>query len=83
MNILLEICSPLLKVGGIFIAYKADDSELSNANSAAIQLNMSFVNTTQFALVNGDRRCLITYKKENPTPKQYPRAYGTIKKRPL
>lgn len=83
LNILLELCTPLLKQGGVFVAYKADDSEVSLATSAAKTLNMQLLSADKFTLANGDNRCLITYKKTAPTPKQYPRAYGAIKKRPL
>ena len=83
LPILLEICSPLIKVGGLMMAYKTDESELELSQSALKTLNMTHKNTFSFNLPNGDRRCILLFEKTAPTPKQYPRQYGQIKKRPL
>ena len=83
LPILLEICSPLIKVGGLMMAYKTDESELEMSQSALKALNMTHKNTFSFNLPNGDRRCILLFEKTAPTPKQYPRQYGQIKKRPL
>ena len=83
LPILLEICSPLIKVGGLMMAYKTDESELELSQSALKALNMTHKNTFSFNLPNGDRRCILLFEKTAPTPKQYPRQYGQIKKRPL
>lgn len=83
LPILLEICSPLIRVGGLMMAYKTDESELELSQSALKALNMTHKNTFSFNLPNGDRRCILLFEKTAPTPKQYPRQYGQIKKRPL
>lgn len=83
LPILLEICSPLIKVGGLMMAYKTDESELELSQSALKALNMTHKNTFSFNLPNGDRRCILLFEKTASTPKQYPRQYGQIKKRPL
>ena len=83
LPILLEICSPLIKVGGLMMAYKTDESELELSQSALKTLNMTHKNTLSFNLPNGDRRCILLFEKTASTPKQYPRQYGQIKKRPL
>ena len=83
LPILLEICSPLIKVGGLMMAYKTDESELELSQSALKALNMTHKNTFSFNLPNGDRRCILLFEKTAHTPKQYPRQYGQIKKRPL
>ena len=83
LPILLEICSPLIRVGGLMMAYKTDEGELEISQSALKTLNMTHKNTFSFNLPNGDRRCILLFKKAAPTPKQYPRQYGQIKKRPL
>ncbi|MBR7162716.1 MAG: 16S rRNA (guanine(527)-N(7))-methyltransferase RsmG [Clostridia bacterium] len=83
LPILLEICSPLIKVGGIMIAYKTDESELEVSKNALKTLNMTHKKSFSFNLPNGDRRCILVFEKTSPTPKQYPRQYGQIKKRPL
>ncbi len=82
LPILLEICTPLLKVGGSFIAYKTDESELNISKSAAKILSCTYT-AHHFSLPSGDRRCLIIFKKTRPTPDKYPRQYGQIKKSPL
>ena len=83
LPILLEICSPLIKVGGKMIAYKTDESEIEMSENAFKTLNMVLKNTFSFNLPNGDRRLILVIEKTAPTPKQYPRQYGQIKKRPL
>jgi 16S rRNA (guanine527-N7)-methyltransferase len=83
LPILLEICSPLIKVGGLMIAYKTDESEIEMSQSAVKTLNMVLKNTFSFNLPNGDRRSILVFEKVAPTPKQYPRQYCQIKKRPL
>lgn len=83
LPILLEICSPLIKVGGLMMAYKTDESELELSQPALKALNMTHKNTFSFNLPNGDRRCILLFEKTAHTPKQYPRQYGQIKKRPL
>ena len=83
LPILLEICSPLIKTGGLMMAYKTDESELEISQSALKILNMTHKNTFSFNLPNGDRRSILVFEKTAPTPKQYPRQYGQIKKRPL
>ena len=83
LPILLEICSPLIKVGGIMIAYKTDETELEISQNALKILNMTHKKSFSFNLPNGDRRCILVFEKTAPTPKQYPRQYGQIKKRPL
>ena len=83
LPILLEICSPLIKVGGKMIAYKTDESEIEMSENAFKTLNMVLRNTFSFNLPNGDRRSILVIEKTAPTQKQYPRQYGQIKKRPL
>ncbi len=82
LPILLEICTPLLKVGGSFIAYKTDESELDISKSAATTLYCTYA-AHHLSLPSGDRRCLIIFKKTRPTPEKYPRQYGQIKQKPL
>lgn len=83
LPILLELVAPLLKVGGVFVAYKTDESELSVAKNALKVLNMQFDHAKQGVLSNGEKRAILVFKKIGETPKQYPRQYGVIKKRPL
>ena len=83
LPILLEICSPLIKVGGVMLAYKTDESELEVSKTALEKLNMTHKTSFSFNLPTGDRRSILVFEKTAPTPNQYPRQYGQIKKRPL
>ncbi len=83
LPILLELAMPMLKVGGVFIAYKTDESELNDAKNALKILNAQHISTKSLSLPNGDRRAILSIKKVSKTPPQYPRQYGTIKKKPL
>ena len=83
LSVLLELAAPLLKIGGVFIAYKADDSELAKSKSAQQILNIYNTGIKKFSLPNGDPRALILFEKTSDTPKKYPRRYSAIKKFPL
>ena len=83
LRILLELAMPFLKVGGKFIAYKTDESELETSQIAEKTLNAKHIETKSLTLANGEKRALLVFEKTAPTPKQYPRQYGVIKKKPL
>lgn len=83
LNILLELAMPMLKTGGRFIAYKTDESELDGAKCALATLGAKHLSTKSLSLPNGDSRAILVFEKVAPTPKQYPRLYGAIKKKPL
>lgn len=83
LPILLELAMPFLKVGGRFVAYKTDESELENAQNAQKVLCAKHTDTKSLTLANGEKRALLVFEKTAPTPKQYPRQYGAIKKKPL
>ena len=86
MSVLTELCLPLVKVGGHFIALKAQksDQELKDAQKAIIvlsgQLEKDYV--TQLPCSH-DERHLIVIKKIKVTPKQYPRKAGTPARNPI
>ena len=83
LPILLELSMPLLKVGGLFLAYKTDESELLYCESALNKLNAKHARTIFAELPNGDKRAVLVFEKVAKTPPQYPRTYGAIKKKPL
>lgn len=83
LNILLELAMPMLKTGGRFVAYKTDESELDGAKNALATLGAKHLSTKSLSLPNGDSRAILVFEKVAPTPKQYPRLYGAIKKKPL
>lgn len=82
---LSEYCLPLVKVGGVFLALKGSNGreELAAAESAIQKLGGRVEKVVDYAIPGGDGRVLVVIRKEKPTPKQYPRAGGAIKKKPL
>ena len=83
LHILLELVIPLLKTGGKFIAYKANDSETVDLHRALSVLNCKINKIVNLNLPNGDERCLIVIEKTDETPNSYPRQNSTIKNKPL
>lgn len=82
LSILAELAIPYLKVGGNFIAMKANyQDELHNAENIIKKLNSKVTKITEFTLPATDmNRGIITINKEKITNKKYPRSYNTIKK---
>lgn len=86
LNILLEICIPLVKIGGTFVAYKSNavDEEISHAKHAYKVLDITKVERFDYQLPNSkDNRVLLLIFKTKPTKKKYPRNYSEIVKAPL
>ena len=85
LNILMELCVPFVKVGGYFVAMKgsAADEEMREAERAASTLGVEFSDRADYEIAHGGQRSIIIYKKTSPTPKEYPRRYAQIKKKPL
>lgn len=83
LGLLLELAIPFLKVGGMFIAYKANDSEVAVVKNEMRILGCEINTIDSFCLPNGDNRCLIVFKKISKTNPLYPRAFSIIKKNPL
>ncbi len=86
LNTLLEYLLPLVKVGGVVIAYKGSDSEneLAEAENALSILGGKHEKTLTFQLPDGrGERNLIFIKKVKPTPKSYPRAQNKPKTNPI
>lgn len=89
LPILTELCLPLVKKDGIFIAMKAAQGEVE-ATSAANSIRLcggSPAKLTKLTLTAGgenfEQRNLIIVKKSSPTPQKYPRHYSQITKKPL
>lgn len=86
LNILLEIISPMLKIGGTFVALKGPgiDVELKNSEKALNILGLKVVAKYNYVLPESkEERNIILIKKIKETPIKYPRDYAQIKKRPL
>lgn len=82
LGILSEIALPLVKPGGIFIAYKTDPDEPFSL-SALDLLGGSLPEKFVYSLPSGDRRCLFVFRKTKRTDSDFPRQFGKIKKSPL
>lgn len=85
LNILLEISSHLIKVGGNFLAYKGNaDNEINQSKKALEKLNLEIIAEYKYELpVSKDNRELIVIRKLAKTPNKYPRNYSDIVKKPL
>ena len=85
LNILDELCLPLVKVGGYFLALKGlkADEELQEAKRGIDILGGSVEEIVDFTLTNNDHRSNIIIKKVKTTPNKFPRMFAKIKKQPL
>ncbi|MFQ6792621.1 16S rRNA (guanine(527)-N(7))-methyltransferase RsmG [Thomasclavelia sp.] len=85
LDILDELCLPLVKVGGYFLALKGlkAQEELTKASSGIKILGGEVERVIDFRLTNDDHRSNIIIKKVKATPAKYPRMFGKIKKQPL
>ncbi len=86
LNVLSELCMPYVRVGGQFLAMKANAAEeLSEAGNAFRKLCGQLVRAESFRLVSEEDnpRTIIEVKKISQTPKNYPRNNAQIKKKPL
>jgi len=86
LPVLCELCLPLVKVGGQFLAMKSarSDEELEGAMDAITTLGGRLADVVDYAIPGSDvTHRVIVIDKTDKTPKQYPRQYGQIKKKPL
>ena len=85
LNILSELCLPLVKIGGLFVAMKAELSEeLDEAKNAIKILGGEIVKVIDLELPNNmGKRNIVIIKKVKSVDKKYPRAFAKIKERPL
>ncbi|AGY82727.1 MULTISPECIES: 16S rRNA (guanine(527)-N(7))-methyltransferase RsmG [Carnobacterium] len=86
MSVLAELCLPLTKKGGLFIALKASNTkeEMDEGQKAIATLGGKFREEFVFELPHeaGERHIVLIDKKKE-TPKKYPRKPGTPNKNPL
>lgn len=86
MSVLSELCLPLVKKGGNFIALKAanTDEELSSAKGALFTLGGKIKENIQFELPEEQsERHIVIIEKTKQTPYKYPRRPGVPSKEPL
>ncbi|RIO84711.1 16S rRNA (guanine(527)-N(7))-methyltransferase RsmG [Staphylococcus gallinarum] len=86
LSVLSELCIPLVKKGGQFIALKSakGDEELEEAAFGIGVFGGKVIDTISYELPEdaGDRQMMII-EKRSQTPKKYPRKPGTPNKSPL
>lgn len=86
LNLLSELCLPLVKVGGYFVAMKGPDcqEEVNEAGRAVALLGGKLEKRIDYTIPGTDVvHSLVVIKKEKPTPTKYPRRWAQIKKQPL
>ena len=85
LNMLNEMCIPLVKVNGYFIPMKANlDEELEEAKTSIEIMNSRLEDVITFNLpVENSVRNLVVIKKLGNNKKKYPRDYKQIKNMPL
>ncbi|MDH6603686.1 16S rRNA (guanine527-N7)-methyltransferase [Bacilli bacterium PM5-9] len=86
LNILVELCLPLVKVDGYFVALKGKQAleELDEAKLGIEKLGANLISKDKYQLISDySTRYMLKYKKVKPTDKKYPRNYSQIKKKPL
>lgn len=84
LRVLSELCLPLVKTGGCFVAMKGSrgSEELQEAETALQKLGGRTECVSSVSLAD-EERINILIRKIRSTPAQYPRNYGQIKKKPL
>lgn len=86
LNTLAEYCLPLVKVGGVFIAYKGSsaEEEVEESAKALDILGGEILEIEEFDLPNNmGKRNLIVVKKVSKCPNNYPRSKNLPKIKPL
>ncbi len=86
LSLLVEYAAPLLRVGGVLVAWKGlrDEAEELGGAVAAERLRMVVRGVTRVAPRAGaQHRHLHVYVKAGPTPEGFPRRPGMAKKHPL
>ncbi|WP_019157220.1 16S rRNA (guanine(527)-N(7))-methyltransferase RsmG [Robertmurraya massiliosenegalensis] len=86
LSVLSELCLPLTKVGGTFIAMKAASAkeEIDAGKKAIATLGGKIEELHSFQLpIEESERNIVIIKKEKPTPKKYPRKPGVPNKTPI
>ncbi|MFC4558480.1 16S rRNA (guanine(527)-N(7))-methyltransferase RsmG [Virgibacillus kekensis] len=86
MSVLSELCLPLVKKNGLFMAMKGSQTheELKEAANAIELLGGEVQNVNTFSLPGeNSERSIVVVSKKRKTPKKYPRKPGTPNKDPL
>ncbi|MEG1158149.1 MAG: 16S rRNA (guanine(527)-N(7))-methyltransferase RsmG [Christensenellaceae bacterium] len=83
LNVLIELCAPLVKNGGLFMAYKGDcEKELEEAQNAVKLLNLRLEEIIKMPHEKYTHHVLV-FKKLGTAALKYPRRYSQIIKNTL
>jgi 16S rRNA (guanine527-N7)-methyltransferase len=86
LGVLCEYAAPLLRIGGVLVAWKGtvDERETADAAAAAARLGLQLEPARPVVPFAGSvRRSLHVARKVAPTPPEFPRRPGMATKRPL
>ena len=86
LPVLVEYAAPLLRLGGLLIAWKGapDPAEVAAGSAAAAELGLEPLEPRPVAPYEGAQRLtLYLYSKVRETPSAFPRRPGIARKRPL
>ncbi len=85
LNMLVEYCVPYLKIGGIFVAYKAKtaEEEIAKSQNALKLLGAKVIDVKDYKISDEYERKLVLIQKKEKTNPKYPRQNGFVKKYPL
>ena len=86
LPVLCELCLPLVKVGGSFLAMKSShtEDEINQAKPAIAKLGGRIAKVADYTIPTTDIvHRVVVIEKISPTPKKFPRRFAQIKKAPL
>ena len=85
LPVLCEYCIPFVRKKGLFIAMKGSkaEEELNLSKNAVKTLGAEVEDTIEITLPDESERNIIVIRKNNFTPKLYPRHGSKIAKQPL
>lgn len=85
LRIISELCLPLIKENGTFIALKGEASdEVSESEATLNILNSEIVLENKFLLpLENSKRTILSIRRNKDIPNIYPRSYDKILKKPL
>ena len=85
LPMLIELCIPLVKVSGSFIALKGSNyqEEIDSSKNALDELKSLILKIDTYELKDYGLHSIININKKSKTPDKYPRAYAQIKHKPL
>ncbi len=85
LNLLSELCIPLVKTGGVFAPMKAPlkEEERQRGIGAAANLGAVLEQTERYTIPDRSEREILIFRKKEATAKKYPRPFAQISKNPL